>query len=233
VRQLPGAAEAVRAGGVGERQLGRSVLRDAGFSGRRVLWWWMRVQLTPLQARLAERLTARNPRTEDDDALIQAAVAVVFAPDPDAMLFIERAERADDPWSGHVSFPGGRSDESDPDLLATAVRETMEEVGVVLQPDQLLGTLDDVAPRRTHLPPIMVRPFVFALDRKPRLVLSEEAAEAIWVPVETLLQPGAHHALMVGIGGAQRAYPAYRLGPRVVWGMTERIVTPLLALLRD
>jgi len=38
---------------------------------------------------------------------------------------------------------------------------------------------------------------------------------------------------MVGIGGAQRAYPAYRLGPRVVWGMTERIVTPLLALLRD
>jgi 8-oxo-dGTP pyrophosphatase MutT (NUDIX family) len=233
MRQFPGPAKAVRVGGLGERQLGYSVLRDAGFPGRRVLWWWMRGELTPLQARLAERLTSRNPKTEDDHALIQAAVAVVFAPDPDAMLLIERAERADDPWSGHISFPGGRSDASDSDLLATAVRETMEEVGVALQPDQLLGPLDDVAPRRTHLPPIMVRPFVFALDYKPRLELSEEAAAAIWVPVETLLGPDAYHALMVGIGDARRAYPAYRLGPRVVWGMTERIVTPLLALLRD
>ncbi len=232
MRQLPGATEAVRAGCVGEEQLG-SIVRAVGTPGRRVLWWWMRVELTPLQARLAERLTARNPRTEDDDALIQAAVAVVFAPAPDAILLIERAERAGDPWSGHVSFPGGRSDESDSDLLATAVRETMEEVGVVLQPDQLLGTLDDVAPRRTHLPPIMVRPFVFALDRKPRLALSEEAAEAIWAPVETLLGPEAYHALMVGVGGTRRSYPAYRLGPRVVWGMTERIVTPLLTLLRE
>jgi len=233
MRQFPGPAQAVRAGGIGEGQFGRPVLRGAGFPCRRVLWWWMRVELTPLQARLAERLTSRNPRTEDDDALIQAAVAVVFAPDPDAMLFIERAARADDPWSGHVSFPGGRSHVSDSDLLATALRETMEEVGVVLHPDQLLGALDDVAPRRTHLPPIMVRPFVFALERKPQLVLSEEAAEAIWVPVETLLGPDAYHAQMVGIGSARRAYPAYRLGPRVVWGMTERIVTPLLALLRD
>ena len=231
MRQFPGPTTAIRAGGIGEKRLGRSVLRDAGFPGRRVLWWWMRLELTPLQARLRERLTSRNPKTEDDDTLIQAAVAVVFAPDPDAILFIERAARADDPWSGHVSFPGGRSDASDSDLLATAVRETMEEVGVVLHPDQLLGTLDDVAPRRTHLPPIMVRPFVFALDQRPRLALSEEAAEAIWAPVETLLGPDANHALMVGVGGTRRTYPAYRLGPRVVWGMTERIVTPLLALL--
>ncbi len=193
----------------------------------------MRVELTPLQARLAERLTSRNPRIEDDDTLIRAAVAVLFAPDPDAILFIRRAERDDDPWSGHMSFPGGRSDDDDGDLLTTAMRETMEEVGVLLRPDQLVGALDDVAPRRTQLPPIMVRPYVFALDRRPALVLNEEAAEAVWAPVNDLLRPEAYHALIIQAGEVQRSYPAYRLGERVVWGMTERIVTPLLTLLLD
>ena len=193
----------------------------------------MRVELTPLQARLRERLTSRNPRIEDDDTLIRAAVAVLFAPDPDAILFIRRAERDDDPWSGHMSFPGGRSDDDDGDLLTTAIRETMEEVGVLLRPDQLVGALDDVAPRRTQLPPIMVRPYVFALDRRPALALNEEAAEAVWAPVRDLLRPEAYHAMIVQAGEVQRSYPAYRLGERVVWGMTERIVTPLLTLLSD
>jgi 8-oxo-dGTP pyrophosphatase MutT (NUDIX family) len=196
-----------------------------------MLWWWMRVELTPLQARLRERLTSRNPRTEDDDTLIRAAVAVVFSPDPDAILFIRRAERADDPWSGHISFPGGRSDEGDGDLLVTAIRETKEEVGVLLRPDQLVGALDDVAPRRTQLPPIMVRPYVFALDKRPALSLNEEAAEAVWAPVHDLLRPEAYHLTTIQASESERSYPAYRLGRRVVWGMTERIVTPLLALL--
>ncbi|NNG16988.1 MAG: CoA pyrophosphatase [Gemmatimonadales bacterium] len=191
----------------------------------------MRVELTPLQARLAQHLTARNPRIEDDDTLIRAAVAVVFAPDPDAILFIRRAERADDPWSGHMSFPGGRSDEGDGDLLATAIRETKEEVGVLLRSDQLVGALDDVAPRRTQLPPIMVRPYVFVLDRRPALVLNQEVAEAVWAPVHELLRPEAYYSMTRQVGEAERSYPAYRLGQRVVWGMTERIVTPLLALL--
>lgn len=193
----------------------------------------MRVELTPLQARLRERLTSRNPRIEDDDTLIRAAVAVLFAPDPDAILFIRRAERDDDPWSGHMSFPGGRSDDDDGDLLTTAIRETMEEVGVLLRPDQLVGALDDVAPRRTQLPPIMVRPYAFALDRRPALALNEEVAEAVWAPVRDLLRPEAYHAMIVQAGEVQRSYQAYRLGERVVWGMTERIVTPLLTLLSD
>jgi 8-oxo-dGTP pyrophosphatase MutT (NUDIX family) len=160
-------------------------------------------------------------------------VAVVLAPDPDAILFIRRADRADDPWSGHISFPGGRSDEGDGGLLVTAIRETKEEVGVRLRPDQLVGALDDVAPRRTQLPPIMVRPYVFALDRRPALVLNEEAAEAVWAPVRDLLRPEAYHLMTIQAGESERSYPAYRLGQRVVWGMTERIVTPLLALLSN
>ncbi len=200
--------------------------------------------LTPLQARLARRLRERAPRTEDDDALIQAAVAVLFAPDPDAILFIKRAERAGDPWSGHVSFPGGRSDPGDAGLLATAARETLEEVGIPLASTELLGALDDVATRRTRLPPIMVRPFVFALDSRPAIALNHEAVAAIWAPVADMLRPEVWVRLTMHAGSVERVYPGYRVGREgqgakegeggdIVWGMTERIVTPLLALVSD
>ncbi|MEP6687797.1 MAG: NUDIX domain-containing protein, partial [Gemmatimonadales bacterium] len=88
---------------------------------------------------------------------------MVLVPSPDAVLLIRRADRAGDPWSGHMALPGGRREETDPDLVATAVRETFEEVGLSLAPADLLGSLDDVVPRTPVLPPIAVRPYVFAL----------------------------------------------------------------------
>src|SRR3989442_10873051 len=78
-------------------------------------------------------------------------------------LFIRRAQRADDPWSGQVALPGGRRDAGDADLFATAVRETREETGIDLAGAERLGRLDDLYPRTPTLPPVVVRPFVFAL----------------------------------------------------------------------
>src|SRR5688572_27389789 len=95
---------------------------------------------------LAERLALWRQTVDDDPALIWAAVAIIIAPDPDAILLIRRAERAGDPWSGHMALPGGRREPGDLDLLATAIRETSEEVGIRLGSEQLVGTLEDVVP---------------------------------------------------------------------------------------
>jgi len=60
----------------------------------------------------------------------QAAVAIVSARQPrESVLLIRRSERGDDPRSGHWSFPGGRRDPEDPDLLHTALRELEGECG--------------------------------------------------------------------------------------------------------
>jgi 8-oxo-dGTP pyrophosphatase MutT (NUDIX family) len=168
---------------------------------------------------------------ERGDSLIWAAVAVVLAPDPDAILLIRRAERVGDPWSGHMALPGGRQDSDEPDLLTTAIRETAEEVGLRLLPEQLIGSLDDVVPRTPVLPPIAVRPYVFALESRPELRLNPEVASAHWVPLDRLLHPDTYDSIRLDIRGESREFPAYRLDNAMVWGMTERIISGLLSKL--
>jgi 8-oxo-dGTP pyrophosphatase MutT (NUDIX family) len=178
---------------------------------------------------LRQCLAKSAPRVEQEDsAVLWAAVAVVLTPDPDAILLIRRAEREGDPWSGHMALPGGRKNLSDEDLLATVIRETREEVGVVLRGDQLIGCLDDVAPRTPVLPTIAIRPFVFLLPTRPALTLNPEVASTRWVYLDQLLHPETYHSVQLDIRGESREFPAYQLEDVVVWGMTERILTGLL-----
>jgi 8-oxo-dGTP pyrophosphatase MutT (NUDIX family) len=170
---------------------------------------------------------------EQGDPLLWAAVAVILAPDPDALLLIRRADRVGDPWSGHMALPGGRQDPSEPDLFTTAVRETAEEVGLSLGRQHLIGTLDDVVPRTPVLPPIAVRPHVFALTHRPLLSLNPEVAAAQWVPLDRLLHPDTSDSVRLDLRGETRVFPAFRLDDSLVWGLTERILSSLLLHLRD
>lgn len=159
-----------------------------------------------------------------------AGVAVVLAPDPDAVLLIRRADRVGDPWSGHMGLPGGRFQVEDKDLLATAIRETREELSLPLDRTRLLGVLDDVSPRTPMPRPVVVRPFIFAVDGRPALQPNDEVALVFWVPLTELRRAGVYREARIRIRGEDRLFPAYHLGEHVVWGLTERILTPLLEL---
>jgi len=181
----------------------------------------------------ALRRTMRDHRPQRVDApdARPAAVALVLLSTPSGeleLLFIRRAERGDDPWSGQVAFPGGREEPADLDLLTTAVRETREETGVDLSTAEQLGALDDLYPRTPTLPPVVVRPFVFALDARPTLVPSDEVQRAFWVPLAHFTEPAVRREVTVSLRGAKRTFPAYVVGEDVIWGMTERILTPFL-----
>ncbi|HEX4599992.1 MAG TPA: CoA pyrophosphatase [Gemmatimonadales bacterium] len=162
-----------------------------------------------------------------------AAVALILVEGADglAALFIHRAEQVGDPWSGQVALPGGHREPTDPDLLATAVREAREETGVDLTAAERLGALDDLAPRTPTLPPVVVRPFVFGLTERPRLGTSPEVQRAFWLPLARLTAPAARGEITLALRDATRTFPAYHVDGEVIWGMTERIVTPFLELI--
>lgn len=181
---------------------------------------------------LADRLAALEPRTVEDPARPQAAVAIILAPDPDRLLLIRRAEHPLDPWSGQMGLPGGRREAMDTDLVATALRETREELGLDLAEASRVGALDDLAPNTPVLPPIIVRPYVFLMRRAPEVFsFSGEVQYARWAELEELSRPDIYRPYAFEHCGVRMSRPGYHLGDDVVWGMTERILTPLLRLL--
>lgn len=184
----------------------------------------------PLVARLERAFAGRAPLlAERDEPFKEAAVALVLHPygDDDAdLLLIRRATRAGDPWSGQIGLPGGRFDASDPSLEYTALRETLEEVGLDLhRTGRVLGQLDDLRPRTPVLPPIIVRPFVCAIERTSELVLSDEVAEARWVRLSDLFAAGTKIETTVEVRDLRIQTTAYKLGDFTIWGMTERILS--------
>ena len=169
--------------------------------------------------------------------MIAAAVAILLHDGANGAgleaLFIHRAERAGDTWSGQIAFPGGRREPSDADLRATAIRETREEIGVDLTAAEALGVLDDLYPRTPVLPPVVVRPFVFGLLERPPITIDEEVQDAFWVPFRALAAPGVQGEVTIHHSAATRILPAYVVGKHTIWGMTERILSNLLSLAKS
>ncbi len=167
------------------------------------------------------------------EARLAAVAAVLRVVEEPELLFIKRAEVAHDPWSGHVAFPGGRRDLGDVSLEATVIRETREELALDLRDGQLLGRLDDLAPRSRALPPIIVRPFVAVVSPDVAFVPNREVAGTFWVPLSHLRAVEAQVEYAMDVNGVRAVFPAYAVNGHVVWGLTERIVRQLLSVFDD
>jgi 8-oxo-dGTP pyrophosphatase MutT (NUDIX family) len=163
----------------------------------------------------------------------EAAVAIVCARG-ESILLIRRSQRADDPWSGHWSFPGGRRDPEDTDLLQTALRELEEECGIRLRREHNERALPHSLARRRSGPFVLVAPFVFGVERELATVLDErEAVESVWIRKQRLREP-SHHRLSVVPGRPENLlFPAVDLNGMPLWGFTYRLVTEWLELLPE
>jgi 8-oxo-dGTP pyrophosphatase MutT (NUDIX family) len=168
----------------------------------------------------------------------QAAVTLLLWERPTDLdlLIIKRAERAGDPWSGHLALPGGRVGPEDLDLVMTAARETREEVGIELlgeKGDQrlFLGQLPPLATQSPLLPPLEIVPFVARPPSSFAVTPNHEVASTFWIPLRDLKARGHTTTFRYRAGSMVRKWPAYETDAGPIWGITERILTDLLTRL--
>ena len=182
-------------------------------------------------ASIGRRLATTAPPTSPaNSGGREAAVAVMLRERGGGteMLFIERAKRRGDPWSGHMAFPGGHRDPQDADLRAAAVRETWEEVGLDISAAPMLGALPRQRPMSGRL--LTVAPFVFATCGEPELSFNHEVADAVWAPLAPMHrgENAARSRLPfddLSPADDPQAFPGFRLaGGHFVWGLTYRMV---------
>lgn len=154
---------------------------------------------------------------------IWAAVAIIFCKRSSGreVLLIERANDPKDPWSGHLSFPGGKL-ETGETALAASMRECEEEVGLILNSQQLVRELPVGFAGATKGLNKSVRPFVFEIDGVPELALQEsEIQSAIWLPESSFLNLRLHENRRgLNSSNLQEAFPCFPVGQKVLWGFS-------------
>jgi 8-oxo-dGTP pyrophosphatase MutT (NUDIX family) len=151
--------------------------------------------------------------------------------------YILRASRNEYRWSGQIAFPGGRAEKEDADDVATATRETHEEIGLTLTPEDLLGSLDDIQARQKGtLLDFCIRPFVFwapvslnALNLNPN-----EVADFFWIPFSELTHSDHQTTLAYAREMGKIELPATQFPKdRKLWGLSYMITQNLISRLQE
>lgn len=163
-----------------------------------------------------------------------AAVLVLLYPDAegDARVVLMERTASDGHHSGEVSFPGGKAEPTDVDLVATALREASEEVGLdpVAAGVRIVGLLDGLW---IPVSDFQVTPVVALADRRPHLVPSPaEVARIVEAPLAHFLPDAPIEMVERTIRDWPLRYGAYAVDGLSVWGATARVLSQLGSILR-
>ncbi|HWP83318.1 MAG TPA: CoA pyrophosphatase [Bacteroidota bacterium] len=165
-----------------------------------------------------------------NDALSPAGVLMPLVRQNDSLAFLltKRTDRVEH-HKGQISFPGGAMDSNDESIIATALRETEEEIGLPRTAVEVLGTFDDFwTPTGFRITP--VAGYVSSL---PQLTISAGEVETILtVPVDFFLNPTNERIVQMERDGTKHDVYFYRYGEHEVWGATAAIIRAFLRALR-
>ncbi len=148
---------------------------------------------------------------------------VMRAEGPQVLLTRRTAHLRD--HAGQISFPGGRVEPEDANVVATALRETEEEIGLARRHIEVIGRL----PVYTTVTAFQVTPVVGLVDADFKLKLDEfEVAEAFEVPLQFLMTPAHHQRHLFSYEGGQRQFLSmpwpHGTDEYFIWGATAAML---------
>jgi 8-oxo-dGTP pyrophosphatase MutT (NUDIX family) len=177
----------------------------------------------------SDRMIKGFPRFPKEDS-ISAAVMILLYPKDNLIhtAFIQRPEYKG-VHGGQISFPGGKKEASDTDLIYTAIRETVEEIGVNSSEINVINTL---TPLYIPVSNIVVTPVVGWIGKKP--VFTNQEDEVVFIieaDIRTLIDPSIIKIKPFEINGEMIDIKYYDYKNNVIWGATAMILHEFLTII--
>lgn len=180
--------------------------------------------LDDLKSRLS---TSINPLVETiEEYRLASILVVIYGKDP-IVVMTEKPKHMKF-HAGEISFPGGKLDSNDSDLLETALRETSEEIGLVISKEQVIGQLEPVVTLNSGF---LILPFISVVNDIPELSANCEVEKIFHIPLEPFLKtkardPDPSHNLI------QEMY-TFEYQNQIVWGASARILKQIKDCLKS
>jgi 8-oxo-dGTP pyrophosphatase MutT (NUDIX family) len=160
-----------------------------------------------------------------------AVMVLCYEKEEECYIAFTQRHEYDGAHSGQISLPGGKKDKEDIDLKATAIRETLEEIGVVISREQIVSELTWL-----YVPPsnFIIYPFVSCLEEVPRFIKEEkEVKEILEIRVQDFLN-NAHKKKYLYKNeklGISFESPSYVINGNTIWGATAMILSELISII--
>jgi len=164
--------------------------------------------------------------TNDEKYRLASVLVVIYGKEP-IVVMTEKPKHMKF-HAGEISFPGGKLDVNDSNLLETALRETSEEIGLTITREQVVGQLEPVVTLNSGF---LILPFVSIIDEIPKLEANSEVEKIFHIPLESFLKtmakdPDPTHNLI------QEMY-TFEYEHQIVWGASARILKQIQSCLQS
>ena len=177
--------------------------------------------LTPpelLEKALAKRVVKRVAGAE----LVPSAVMILLYPkDGEYCILLNKRSEEVEHHKGEISFPGGARDPEDPDSLATALRETEEEMGINRSDVTVVGEMDEIVTRSGFLVNVFAGTIEYPYTFKPSAI---EIAQVLEFPISALTDPANRRSETRWHDGELVTSYSYVHEEHIVFGATARIL---------
>ena len=157
-----------------------------------------------------------------------AVLALLYPENDEVMLVLMKRAEDQSVHSGQISFPGGQAEPFDVDDIATALRETEEELGIDKELIHIIGKLTPVYISPSNF---NVIPFVGFMNDKPVFHINEEVDRVITVSLSDLLAPGSKVKRKVNTRYVKDLeVPCFLVEGEILWGATAMMINELLEI---
>ena len=171
--------------------------------------------------------TPINPKIETDGNYRLASILVVIYGKDPIVVMTEKPKHMKF-HAGEISFPGGKLDSKDSDLLQTALRETYEEIGLTITREQVIGQLEPVVTLNSGF---LILPFISVVNEIQSLSANCEVENIFHIPLKPFLKtaakdPDPSHNII------QEMY-TFEFQNQIVWGASARILKQIQSCLKS